>query len=216
MATINEQPDHFGPPEIPNLASLTDGRSEAQFDSAYPWRAWIQIILELFYLLLVLALASTALIWISVLFSEGKPLSLIDGYLGVFPQNRKVLLSIVVALSGACGGCAASLKWLYHSVAKKRWHRDRLVWRVVVPILSAVLSVFTGLMINSGLIPLITEKPLTAPTICAGFGFFVGLFSDNLLASLNRLAFRVFGTVDRQGGVSSIAAEESAEQRGRE
>jgi len=74
-----------------------------------------------------------------------------------------------------------------------------VVWRVVVPPLSSVLAVFAGLMIVSGLIPFLSKTPFENPATGAAFGFFVGLFSDNLLAALQKLAYRIFGTVDKGG-----------------
>jgi len=41
---------------------------------------------------------------------------------------------------------------------------------------------------------------LAGPASGAALGFFVGLFSDNLLAALQKIAFRVFGTVDDRPG----------------
>ena len=32
------------------------------------------------------------------------------------------------------GGSTFATKWLYHSVAKAEWNRDRIVWRFVAPI----------------------------------------------------------------------------------
>jgi hypothetical protein len=130
----------------------------------------------------------------------GKPERVFPEFFGEIPGNTALLVWMAAALAGACGGAASSLKWLYHSVAKQQWHRDRIIWRIVVPPLSAVLSVFAGLMIVSGLIPFFSRTPFFNPATGAAFGFFVGMFSDNLLASLQKLAFRIFGTVDKAGG----------------
>ena len=84
-----------------------------------------------------------------------------------------------------------------------QWHRDRVVWRVVVPISSAFLAIFSGLMIISGLVPFLARTPLMVPATGAAYGFFVGLFSDNVLAALQKLAFNVFGTIDKGKSGSS-------------
>src|SRR5258708_16360317 len=55
------QPEQFGTPEITSLASLTDGRAVGEYHSAYPATAWIQIVAELSYLLLVVAISFVAL-----------------------------------------------------------------------------------------------------------------------------------------------------------
>jgi hypothetical protein len=151
-------------------------------------------------LLIVLAGGLFLLAWMAKAVVLSIPRGFFPELFGEFPKNTALLVWTAAALAGACGGAVSALKWLYHSVAKQQWHRDRVVWRVVVPPLSAILSVFAGLMIISGLIPFFSRTPFSNPATGAAFGFFVGLFSDNLLASLQKLAFRIFGTVDKGGG----------------
>ena len=191
-------PEEFGPPGITSLATLTDGREPGDFKSVYPWSVWIQIATELVYLLFVLigSLAALILLARSVLIDPSP--QFLPWLFGNGSPNETLVLWFVVGLSGVCGGSTSALKWLYHTVAKQRWHRDRIIWRLVVPPLSSVLSVFTGMMITSGIVPFFSSTSITNPIVGAGFGFFVGLFSDNLLASLQRLAYRIFGTVDRR------------------
>jgi hypothetical protein len=123
--------------------------------------------------------------------------------IGPYKGNQHLVAYASIGLSGACGGCTFALKWLYHTVAKMQWHRDRVVWRVVVPISSAFLAIFSGLMIISGLVPFLARTPLMVPATGAAYGFFVGLFSDNVLAALQKLAFNVFGTIDKGKSGSS-------------
>ncbi len=52
------------------------------------------------------------------------------------------------------------------------------------------------MMIVSGLVPILARTWLTGLTTAAAFGFFVGLFSDNALAALERVAFNIFGTMN--------------------
>jgi hypothetical protein len=56
------QLEKFETPEITSLASLTDGRGIGDYRTAYPFSAWAQIIAELLYLLVVLAVAFGILI----------------------------------------------------------------------------------------------------------------------------------------------------------
>lgn len=195
--STDARPEAFDPPSFTDLASLTDGRREASYKSAYPASAWFQITLELVYLLafLVIAFGMLALIAKNIVFQETS--GLIFKIAGPYPASGPLLTWAAVTLGGACGGCAFALKWLYHTVAKMRWHRDRIIWRVVVPMLSAVLAAFLGLMVVSGLVPFLNKAPLSSPAVGAAFGFFVGIFSDNVLSGLQKLAFRIFGTVDR-------------------
>lgn len=188
--------EKFGPPEVTNLATLTDGRKACEFRSCYPLEAWIQILLELIYLVVILFGSLIALFLLAKAVLVGPPNEFFPQIFGNAGTNEVLSVWLSIVLAGAIGGATSALKWLYHTVAKKRWHRDRVIWRLLVPILSAVLALFFGLMISSGLLPFIREPMLMNFLGGAGFGFFVGLFSDNVLASLQRLAHRVFGTVE--------------------
>jgi hypothetical protein len=192
-----ERPERFEPPGITDLASLTDGRAVGEFQSVYPPSAWVQIVLELLYLLLCLFTSFTCLVLIAKYLVLKETDGIVHYLVGDLPSSAPLTLWSTVTLSGACGGCSFSLKWLYHGVAKKRWHRDRIIWRLVAPILSGVLSVFAGFMIISGLVPFLSKASLAGPAAGAAFGFFVGFFSDNVLAGLQKIAYRIFGTVDR-------------------
>jgi hypothetical protein len=44
-------------------------------------------------------------------------------------------------------------------------------------------------------VPFFNKNAFSSFYLASGFGFFVGLFSDNALAALNRLAIRTFGNV---------------------
>jgi hypothetical protein len=194
----DRRPDGFGPPEITDLRTLDDGRRRGEFETRYPGRAWAQICLELLYLLTVIVTAGLFLLWIARAVIAGPSDYFFPEVFGKLPDNLPMLVWLAAGLSGACGGAASALKWLYHSVAKGMWNRDRVIWRAVVPPLSAMLSVFAGLMVISELLPLFNRALFTSPATGAAFGFFVGLFSDNVLASLQKLAFRIFGTIDRK------------------
>jgi hypothetical protein len=52
-------------------------------------------------------------------------------------------------------------------------------------------------MIGSGLIPVFSPKIIEGPRVGAAYGFFLGFFSDNLLAALQRLADQTLGTLGR-------------------
>src|SRR5260370_35587053 len=110
------------------------------------------IIIELIYLFIVLVGSIVCLIWIARVVVLGPPHTFIPEILGNAPANLTMLVWASAAFAGAAGGASSALKWLYHSFAKQQWHRDRLVWRAVVPPLSSVLAVFAGLMIVSGLV----------------------------------------------------------------
>lgn len=188
--------DEFTPPEIASLVSLTDGRQAGNYYSRYGWSAWLQICIELSYLVSVIVGSSICMIWLARAVVVGPSDYFFPNVFGTLPTNMPLLVWTATALAGACGGAVSSLKWLFHSVAKGMWNRDRIIWRFVVPLLSSVLSIFAGLMVISEVFRIFNQTLFESPATGAAFGFFVGLFSDNVLASLQKLAFRVFGTVD--------------------
>jgi hypothetical protein len=185
-------------PEIPGI---TDGRKPGDFFSRYTCGAWVQILIELIFLVILLVGG------LALLFFVGYGLAIADqsqsGKVAFYfdlPQHRTFLIWVSIAISGAIGGVTFSLKWLYHSVAKSLWNRDRVLWRFIVPIISGVLAMFCGFMIVSGIVPFLSRTAFDNFYVALGFGFFTGYFSDNVLAALQRLAKRTFGTVDEPPG----------------
>ena len=178
---------------------FTDGRPHWDWKSRYDWSAWLQIIIEGVILIALLFVGLYAFaITISVPLSPGDDNPRL--WLGITGLPADTPVWVAVALGGLCGGCANSLKWLYHGVAHGKWHRDRIVWRIIVPLLSGTLALFTALMIGSGLIPIFSRTVFDNWKVGVAFGFFVGFFSDNLVASLQRLAAQALGTLERQKG----------------
>jgi hypothetical protein len=120
-----------------------------------------------------------------------------------YPRDRTFLLWIAVGLSGVVGGTSFALKWLYHSVAKALWNRDRILWRLIVPALSGTLAVFVSMLVASGILSLIDSRFFNNFYGAVGAGWLLGYFSDNVLASLQKLAHKWFGTVDEPKGENS-------------
>lgn len=178
---------------------LSDGREIGEVRSRFGLKEWGQIAVELAYLLMVLAFCSGMLIWIGYCagapkfgpnnapFEQTLPFGLL------YPRDRHLVIWLSVALSGVVGGTSFALKWLYHSVARDLWNHDRIIWRLVVPVLSGVLAVFVGFMVTSGLLPFVATTTFDHFYKALGVGFFVGYFSDNVLARLQRLAVQWFG-----------------------
>src|SRR6202011_4498007 len=48
--------------------------------------------------------------------------------------------------------------------------------------------------VATGPIPFLSKTPFNSPSAGAAFGFFIGFFSDNVLAGLQRFALTTFGT----------------------
>ncbi|NTF35080.1 hypothetical protein [Rhizobium skierniewicense] len=174
--------------ELPDR--LRDGRDAGEWESSYSRGALIQIYIELIYLLSVLG---AALYFLYTLFFTPEQPNNACAECRNIGFEQAYWLS--VGLGGLIGGIVFALKWHYHSVAKRIWHRDRLVWRITAPILSSVLATFVMMMIRADIVPLIGVEKISSILAATAFSFFLGLFSDNLLASLQNLAAQMFGTL---------------------
>jgi hypothetical protein len=183
-----------------------DHRHLGDWGSRYAAAAWRQIGVEFAYLVIVLFGAITLLAWIGYHVAppsppDERPIPLFWLDL-VYPRDRTFLLWMAVGLSGIAGGTSFSLKWLYHSVAKALWNRDRILWRLIVPFLSGTLAVFVSMLVASGILSLIDQRFFHNFYGAVGIGWLLGYFSDNVLASLQKLAHKWFGTVDEPKGDS--------------
>ncbi len=181
-----------------------DHRQLGEWASRYRGSAWVQIGIEFSYLVLVLLANTIGLIWIGYHVASSSPAAhqatTLFGIPLDYPRDRAFLLWIAVGFSGVIGGSCFALKWLYHSVAKGLWNRDRVLWRLIVPILSGSVAVFVSMLVASGILSLIDSKFFSNFYGATGVGWLVGYFSDNVLASLQKLAHKWFGTVDDPTG----------------
>jgi len=106
-------------------------------------------------------------------------------------------------IGGLLGGTLYTMKWLYHGVAHGSWHRDRRLWRLLAPHLSAALAFVFICMVESGIL-LVFDKDVTRkPSAVVAISFLIGYFSDTALAKMSEIAISLFGTV----GKASIAVE---------
>lgn len=170
----------------------TDGRKPGDWKSRYPCPAWQQIRCELTYLIAVLFIASLGLIYIGHLVSTANGENV---RLGSCETTMILLKWIAVALAGFVGGITYDLKWLYHSVARNTWNKDRLLWRIVVPCISGVVAVFFSFLLQAGFVNLTGARPL-GWYAALGLGFLFGYFSDNVIAYLYRRSSQFFGPTE--------------------
>ena len=181
-----------------------DHRQIGQWESRYVGSAWLQIGIEFAYLALMLLICTAGLLWIGYHVAPPSPADhqsmALFGVTFTYPKDRNFFLWVCVGLSGVIGGSCFSLKWLYHSVAKGLWNRDRVLWRLIVPVLSGSVAVFVSMLVASGILSLIDAKFFSNFYGATGIGWLVGYFSDNVLASLQKLAHKWFGTVDDPKG----------------
>lgn len=184
--------------DVHDNSRLDDGRPVGSWKSRYPKAAWVQISIELIYLCTILILSLLVIMDPALSKSD---LSAQTGsyitYFGGLEIRSTALKWVSLGVSGLVGGTVFSLKWLYHSVAKGVWSRDRILWRFVVPLNSATVALFTGFLFASGAVPFLKDESLDSPLMAASFGFIFGYFSDNILAALQNFAQKIFGTLGR-------------------
>jgi len=181
----------------------TDGRKDSDWQSRYSGSAWTQILLELIYLILLLAALSSTLCYVgyAITISDKKSQVVFLGVIGI-NIHRELIQWLIVTLAGSVGGVIFDLKWLYHSVAKGLWTRDRVLWRILVPVISGVVSVFLAFIIVSGLLPFVKNETFRTTYFGLGFGFMFGYFSDNVIAALQNFAKKYIGTTNTEDGTN--------------
>lgn len=173
-----------------------DGRAHGDWKSRFSRPAWFHIVIE--FILLFFYLIGAGYLLIDAVVEKPEELTR-DGFvhsslLGVLILDE-VAKWLALVLAGFIGGAVFDLKWLYHSVAKGIWNQDRCLWRIIVPFNSAAVSVFTGFLFASGVIPFLNNESFEDIYTLLGFGFVFGYFSDNILAALQNLARQMLGTL---------------------
>jgi hypothetical protein len=169
----------------------SDHRKLLDWKTKYPDQAAQRgIQLEAAYLAVMIAGLAALIYWMW-------PKTIVQSTPGGAPvlQPNPAITNLVLAwLGGTLGGTLFSTKWLYHSVAKQRWHEDRRLWRLFTPHLSGVLSFATFVTMISGLLPMIERKVIETEAMAVAIGFIVGYFSDTAVAKLSEVAETLFGS----------------------
>ena len=180
-----EKERHFAP------FDLTDGRRRYDWSTKWPKRAQVHIAAESLILFCVVLGVPVLL----VMTWDGRTAD----WLNVSDDKAATFATYALAwLGGLLGGASFSLKWLYHAVAKGSWHRDRLLWRLATPLLSAGLAFAITALVRSNLFPLLNPDSLRPPSAVVAFAFVTGYFSDHAIGALLRLAQKIFGETRRK------------------
>lgn len=194
----------------------TDKRPIGDWESKYPPKARKEIFWEAIYVSTVFILYSIVVFILLYLSSDGshvalKPTVTIDpatiapgGGVDLAGQEESInsqkwlpasFLGYLCAwFAGGVGGSLFGLKWMYHSVAKRIWHQDRRLWRILTPHISAGLATFMILIVSSGLISIFDSDVAVRHIDILAFSFLVGYFSDKSLAKLAEVADTLFGS----------------------
>jgi hypothetical protein len=142
--------------------------------------------LELAYLAAVLVLGGVGLFVLATSKHES-PLRLT-------PEDARTVARYGSAwLGGLLGGCVFSIKWLYHSIARGKWHLDRRAWRLFTPLISGTLAFALMALALSQALPILGTTVTDSLGAIAGVSFLLGYFSDNTVAALAAAADRVLG-----------------------
>jgi hypothetical protein len=166
-------------------ADPLDGRALGDWKTRYPG-AQLAIYLEAGYLMLLLG---AGLIGIFLVWHQN-----LDRWLSINKADSMTFGRVCyVWLGGLIGGTTFAMKWLYHSVARARWHADRRLWRIFMPHLSAALALAVLAFLTSNLVGIFDQHTLREPVALFALSFLAGYFSDNTIAALARLADQWFG-----------------------
>jgi hypothetical protein len=173
-----------------NPADPTDGKNKYEFSSGYPFMCRIEIFLEAMYLVVLMVLAAYLVIW----YVAGSFPLVGIGVCGA-DLPKAVHQLIAFPITGLMGGTMFGLKWQYRVAARGWWHRDRRVWRLCSPWLSAALAMMIGIAIDGGLLGLsFSHEAANATSTLLSVGFVTGYFADSALAKLQDIASVVFST----------------------
>lgn len=160
-----------------------DGRGtagEESWKSRYPGKCWIQIVIEAVYVG-VMFVAGFIIVFFVVKQQKGG--------LGIAQEQWVRTVPMLVSLAGGwIGGCLYDMKWLYHSVARQIWNRDRILWRIFTPFLSAGASFIVVSLGVGNIIPFIAEVVKGSISGTIGLSIVIGYFSDRVFSSLQRVA----------------------------
>lgn len=156
--------------------SEKEARRAIQFEAGFVW------ISLGFSILAILGVACALVVWTEPEFQRFHPVAPFAlSYLG-----------------GMLGGTLFSMKWLYHSVAKGLWNRDRRLWRTFTPFLSGGASLTVILLCASGAIPLFGPELVRTEVGALGLSVVFGYFSDRAFSALERLAEDNLGLVAKK------------------
>jgi hypothetical protein len=182
--------------------SYTDGREPWDWKSKFDPEARIEIAYEekrlLIYLALSLVLAAVSLsigdqeIRISLPFNAASA----DGNSQQLSLavNCRILAQFFV---GWVGGTTFALKWLVHACATGKWHLDRRLWRLIVPLLGGVYSTVMLTLLDAGMFAHSGDASRSL-AVSAALAFLVGYFSDGVSGLLSNIANAVFGTLEKK------------------
>ena len=158
-----------------------DGHSLWEWGTKYDGDAWKSIWFDFIYLmvLLLLALVALYLLYADHLYLWHAKVS------ANTPDPIMFKKEMYCILMGFLGGITYSIKILYKTVARGKWHKDRLLWRLATPWVSLVFAIVVA--------SLMTQQIFSMSNYAAILiGFFAGYFSESAIGKLYEIAGILF------------------------
>ena len=173
-----------------------DNRVCYEYTSKYKRDAWVQIVCEAVYLVILAGLTIYFIVQAMAPLMSGQS-NWYNGFVSSFigKNHSTAFRYMLIAKFGLIGGVLFDMKWLVHSVATGWWNCDRVMWRVLTPLSAALTAVFFALIVESGIISLFDTSSFENIKTIAAFGMLVGYFADSVMGVLSNLAATLFGTV---------------------
>jgi len=168
-----------------------DGRQPGQWNTVYCIKSWKFIIAESIYvsILLIFAFILCFFTWTAHL----------NNFISVSSNRYISIVPFIYCFSsGLIGGTLFAIKWLYHSVARQKWHIDRILWRIFTPWISGVFALVMYILMKSGLFSAFDGNAISDGYIAFSIGFLVGYFSDSAMSKFREIANTLFGQANSQ------------------
>ena len=164
----------------------TDERIIGDWETRYPREARNAIRVEAVFVSICLLVSLIATLAIAIESAT---------FVVPFEHNAWLALSpyLFAYVGGLLGGTLFTMKWLYHTVAKGIWNRDRRLWRLFTPFLSGGASLAVILLCASGALPFFGPQLVRTNAGALGLSIVLGYFSDRAFSALERFAEGGFG-----------------------
>lgn len=179
----NETPE----PSNKEIDKYYDGKKPGEWNTVYCKTSWSYITVEALYV-------SVLLFSSFVLCYKTWNGQLNSSYLNLSLEKYNTLTLFIYCFSaGIIGGTLFAIKWLYHCVARKKWHIDRILWRIFTPWISGVFALVMYILMKSGLFSAFDASAISNSYIAFSIGFLVGYFSDSAMSKFREIADTLFG-----------------------
>lgn len=119
-------------------------------------------------------------------------------------DSLSLLKTLMLSLSlGAMGGNLQASRWVIWVTRHGNYDIRRLLWQIMTPVHSAILSVAALLLVRSGILTLTVNSELAEPNysfFVMAFSFFVGFASEIVVKRIMWAVDRLFGEKSQELG----------------